>query len=223
MNEQFQRFALLLTSEQIEKINKAKVAVIGLGGVGSVATLALARNGVKNFVLCDFDEVQISNINRQLIANFCTIGMKKTDVCEKMIKEINPDANVIVITDRFSPETKLFDMDFDYLIDAIDDLDNKYLLIKMCLERKKTFISSMGTARKMDLTKLKIMDLNQTSYDPLARKLRKMLRDNGIYEKVPVVSSLEEPIKTVGLGSYMPVTSTAGLMLADYIIKKIIL
>ena len=222
MNEQFQRFALLLTSEQIEKINKAKVAIIGLGGVGSVATLALARNGVKNFILCDFDEVQLSNINRQLIANFSTLGMKKTDVCEKMIKEINPEASVKVISERFSPETTLFANDFDYLIDAIDDLDNKCLLIKMCLENKKTFISSMGTAKKMDLTKLKIMDLNQTSYDPLARKLRKMLREDGIYEKDPVVSSLEEPIKTIGLGSYMPVTSTAGLMLADYIIKKII-
>ena len=222
MNEQFQRFALLLTSEQIEKINKAKVAIIGLGGVGSVATLALARNGVKNFILCDFDEVQLSNINRQLIANFNTLGMKKTDVCEKMIKEINPEASVKVISERFGPETTLFANDFDYLIDAIDDLDNKCLLIKMCLENKKTFISSMGTAKKMDLTKLKIMDLNQTSYDPLARKLRKMLREDGIYEKVPVVSSFEEPIKTIGLGSYMPVTSTAGLMLADYIIKKII-
>ena len=222
MNEQFQRFALLLTSEQIEKINKAKVAIIGLGGVGSVATLDLARNGVKNFILCDFDEVQLSNINRQLIANFNTLGMKKTDVCEKMIKEINPEASVKVISERFGPETTLFANDFDYLIDAIDDLDNKCLLIKMCLENKKTFISSMGTAKKMDLTKLKIMDLNQTSYDPLARKLRKMLREDGIYEKVPVVSSFEEPIKTIGLGSYMPVTSTAGLMLADYIIKKII-
>ena len=141
MNEQFQRFALLLTSEQIEKINKAKVAIIGLGGVGSVATLALARNGVKNFILCDFDEVQLSNINRQLIANFNTLGMKKTDVCEKMIKEINTEASVKVISERFGPETTLFANDFDYLIDAIDDLDNKCLLIKMCLENKKTFIS----------------------------------------------------------------------------------
>lgn len=222
MNEQFQRFSLLLNEKQIENVNKARVAVVGLGGVGSVAALALARNGISKFILCDFDVVQISNINRQLIANFNTLGMQKTDVCEKMIKEINPNAEINKICERFSEDSKLFNYEFDYLIDAIDDIDNKFLLIKTCLEHKIKFISSMGTARKMDLTKLKIMDLNQTSYDPLARKLRKLLRDNGIYEKVPVVCSTEEPIKTIGLGSYMPVTSTAGMMLADYIIKLII-
>lgn len=222
MDEQFQRFALLLNHKQIEKIDKAKVCIVGLGGVGSVAALALARLGIANFVLCDFDVVQISNINRQLIANFNTIGQKKVDVCEKMILEINPQAKIKKIEQKYSEKLNLFSYDFDYLIDAIDDLDNKFNLIKECLKNQKVFISSMGTAKKKDLSKLKIMELNQTSYDPLARRLRKMMRDENIYERVYVVSSTEEAMDVKELGSYMPVTATAGMLLADYIINKII-
>lgn len=222
MDEQFQRFALLLNPKQIEKIDKAKVCIVGLGGVGSVAALALARLGIANFVLCDFDVVQISNINRQLIANFNTIGQKKVDVCEKMILEINPQAKIQKIDQKYSKELNLFSFDFNYLIDAIDDLDNKFNLIKGCLKSQKVFISSMGTAKKKDLSKLKVMELNQTSYDPLARRLRKMMRDENIHERVYVVSSTEEVMAVKGLGSYMPVTATAGMLLADYIINKII-
>lgn len=222
MDEQFQRFALLLTPEQIKKIDKAKVCIVGLGGVGSVAALALARLGISHFVLCDFDIVQLSNINRQLIANFNTIGQKKVDVCEKMILEINPKAEIYKIDQKYATNNNLFTYDFDYLIDAIDDLDNKFNLIKECLEKQKVFISSMGTAKKRDLSRLKVMELNQTSYDPLAKRLRKMMRDNNIRERVYVVSSNEEVLDVKGLGSYMPVTSTAGMLLADYIINKII-
>ncbi len=222
MDEQFQRFALLLNPKQIEKIDKAKVCIVGLGGVGSVAALALARLGITHFVLCDFDVVQISNINRQLIANFNTIGQKKIDVCEKMILEINPQAKIKKIDQKYSNELNLFSYDFNYLIDAIDDLDNKFNLIKECLKKRIIFISSMGTAKKKDLSKLKVMELNQTSYDPLARRLRKMMRDENIHERVYVVSSTEEVMDVKGLGSYMPVTATAGMLLADYIINKII-
>lgn len=222
MQEQFQRFASLLNESQINKISEAKVCIVGLGGVGSVSALAFARLGIKNFILCDFDIVQISNCNRQLIANLNTIGMKKVDVCEKMIKEINNEAKIIKISEKFGSESTLFENQIDYLVDAIDDINAKFLLMKTCLKLNIPFISSMGTAKKMDLTKLKVTDLSKTSYDPLAKKLRKMMRDERIYDKIYVVSSEEQIIDCNILGSYMPVTSTAGMLLTDYIIKQII-
>lgn len=222
MIEQFQRFYSLLNSTEQEKINKAKVAIVGLGGVGSVAALTLARCGIKNFVICDFDTVQLSNINRQLIASFNTLDKYKTDVCYDFIKEINPNANIIKLTQKYNDESELFSQDFTYLIDAIDDVYSKFNLICKAIETNKIFISSMGTAKKMDITKLKITDIDKTSYDPLARKIRKMLKENNITTKFKTVSSTEEIISSEVLGSYMPVTATAGMMLADYIIKQII-
>lgn len=221
MIEQFQRFYSLLNSTEQEKINKAKVAIVGLGGVGSVAALTLARCGIKNFVICDFDTVQLSNINRQLIASFNTLDKYKTDACYDLIKEINPNANIIKLTQKYN-ESELFSQDFTYLIDAIDDVNSKFHLICKAIETNKIFISSMGTAKKMDITKLKITDIDKTSYDPLARKIRKMLKENNITTKFKTVSSTEEIIASEVLGSYMPVTATAGMMLADYIIKQII-
>lgn len=222
MQEQFQRFASLLNDDQINKITSAKVCIVGLGGVGSVSALAFARLGFNNFILCDHDVVSVTNINRQLVANLNTIGRKKVDVCEEMIKEINPLANIVKLDQKYSSESILFDYQFDYLVDAIDDLNNKFHLIKTCLEKNITFISSMGTAKKFDLTRLSVMEINKTSYDPLAKKLRKRLREEGIKGKVYVVSSTEEVNDCDILGSYMPVTATAGMLLTDYIVQKII-
>ena len=220
--EYFNRFFSLLDENQIHKIKSAKVCIVGLGGVGSVSALTLARCGISNFVICDFDVVQESNINRQVIANINTIGKYKADVTKEMILEINPNANVEVIKEKFTEELSLFEFNFDYLIDAIDDINNKYLLIKKCLEHDKCFISSMGTAKKFDSSKLKVVDISKTSYDPLAKRIRKKLRDDNINKKFMVVSSTEEITKSEILGSYMIVTSYSGLLLADYIIKQII-
>ncbi len=220
--DKFKRFFALLNDEQISKIKNAKVCVVGCGGVGSVACETLARCGIENIIVCDFDVVQASNINRQIIANVNTIGKHKVDVIKDKILEINPNANVQIIKEKFSSELSLFDFEFDYLIDAIDDIDNKFLLIKTCLEKDKVFISSMGTAKKFDSSLLKVMDISKTSYDPLAKRIRKMMRDNQINKKFMVVSSTEEPIKNEILGSYMIVTAYSGLLLADYIIKQII-
>ena len=220
--DRFKRLFALLNDNQIERIQNAKVCIVGIGGVGSVATEVLARSGISKFVLCDFDVVQESNINRQVIANQNTIGKYKVDVAKEKILEINPNACVEVIKERFSNELSLFDFKFDYLIDAIDDINNKFLLIKTCLEKDIPFISSMGTAKKFDSSLLKVVDINKTSYDPLAKRIRKMLRDNNINKKFMVVSSTEEPKNSDILGSYMVVTAYSGLLLADYIIKEII-
>lgn len=222
MDSVYTRLEYLFTIDELNKIKNAKVCIVGLGGVGGMAAESLARCGVGTLVLMDFDKVNITNTNRQVIANSKNIGNYKTKAFKEMINDINKDINVITITEKFDESTSLFNYDFDYIIDAIDDVNNKFLLIKESLERNKTIISSMGTAKKYDLTKLRIVELQKTSYDPIAKILRRKFRENNINKKLYVVSSTEEVIEGTKLGSYMPVVSTAGLLCSDYIIKKII-
>ena len=218
----FERIIPLIGSDNFLKLQSAKVAVIGLGGVGGICAITLARSGVGTLIVQDFDVVQESNINRQIIANYDSLGRFKTDLVKEEVKKVNPKCEVITITERYDENSRLFDYQFDYLIDAIDAIDSKFLLIRSCLNKKIPFISSMGAAKKMDLRKLEILEISKTSYDPIAKILRKKLRDSGIFDKVMVVSSTEPAKDLPMLGSYMPVTSTAGLLLADYIIKQII-
>ena len=222
MENQYTRTQYLF-SDKFEKIQNTTVCVVGLGGVGGQALIALARIGITKFVICDYDTVNITNCNRQIIASLKTIGRYKTDVCEEMLLDINPNIQITKITEKFSDKLNLFDYHFDYLIDAIDDVDNKYLLIKKCLLNNIKFISSMGTAKKLDIKKLEIIDIFKTSYDPLAKIIRKKMRDDNLNIHFKCLSSKEEVIfKGSTLGSYMPVTSASGLMIADYIIKEII-
>ena len=222
MEHQFTRTEYLFGIDQFNKLQNVTLCVVGLGGVGGQALIALARTGIKKFVLCDFDIVNITNCNRQVIANLNTIGMNKVDACESLLKSINQDIEIVKLNEPFNNDSKLFDYHFDYLIDAIDDIDNKYLLIKKCLENNIEFISSMGTAKKFDIKKLEIIDINKTEYDPLAKLIRKKLRDDNLKVKFNCLSSKEQVLlKGPLLGSYMPITATAGLMIADYIIKKI--
>ena len=222
MAEYFNRLEALIGTSNLEKLNNATVAIVGLGGVGATACLALARSGVGNIIIQDFDIVNESNFNRQVIANLDTLGKYKVDAMEEMIKKINSSCKVVKINEKFDDDSSLFNHQFSYLIDAIDSLDNKFLLIKKCLNKNIKFISSMGTAKKLDIKKLDIIDINKTTYDPLAKIIRKKMRDENLKCHFKVLSSTEEPLKSDILGSYMPVTSTAGLMLADYIIKEII-
>ena len=222
MNSFFQRLEALLGIENLEKLKNSSVAVVGLGGIGGMATISLARSGIGTIIIQDFDIVCESNFNRQIIANVDTIGKKKVDVMEEMILKINPNCNVIKLDEKFNSSSRLFEYKFDYLIDAIDSVDDKILLIESCLNKKIDFISSMGTAKKVDIKKLSITKINQTACDPLAKVVRRKLRDKNISDNFMVLSSNEEPKKTTILGSYMPVTASAGLMISDYIIKMII-
>ena len=208
--------------KNFDKLKEKWIAIVGVGGVGGVVAVALARSGVCNFILCDFDKVNESNINRQVVAFNSTIGMYKVDVLENKIKDINKDANVLTIKEPFNENSPLFNHHIDFLVDAIDDVDNKYLLIKETLKRNIPLISSMGTAKKTDIKKLAITNINQTSYDPLAKIIRKKLRDNGDNYNFKCLSSTEVvSLPGSTLASYMPVTASAGLMIADYVIKKI--
>lgn len=221
MNQRFERLISLIGEDYFKKIQNSKVCVVGLGGVGGTCALTLARCGVGSIIIMDFDKVQESNINRQLIAKVTNIGSFKTDVLEREIKEINPDCNVIKVTERFDSNSSLFDNQFDYLVDCIDSVNDKLLLIKTCQEKGISFISSMGTAKKLNPKSLEITKISKTSYDPLAKVIRRKMKELKIKD-FQVLSSTEEPEPIETLGSYMPVTSTAGLLLADYVIKELI-
>lgn len=222
MNPFFERIETLIGENNFEKLSNETVAIVGVGGVGGTSIMTLARCGVGTLIIQDFDVVCESNFNRQVVANIDTLGKNKVDAMEEIILKINPKCKVIKLNEKFDSNSKLFSYNFNYLIDAIDSVNDKLLLIKTCLEKNINFISSMGTAKKFDIKKLEITTINKTSYDPLAKVIRKRLRENNINNSFMVLSSTEEPKISDCLGSYMPITSTAGMMLADYIIKKII-
>lgn len=223
--EQLKRFELLAGKENIKKINDARVLVLGLGGVGSYALEAIVRSGVCNVVIVDYDRIDITNLNRQLMTNHNNIGLLKTKVCEERIKDINPNCNVEVVTKKLTKEdvNDLFKYNIDYVIDACDTLEVKKELILACHKNKVKLISSMGTGNKFDPSRLKIMDIRKTSYDPLAKNIRKFVVDNKINYKVNVVCSDELPLKVSNpIGSTAFVPATSGLLCASFVINDII-
>ena len=221
----FERLELLIGKDNVKKLNNTKVLVIGLGGVGGILAETLVRNGIENITIIDNDKIDITNKNRQIIALDSTIGKNKTEVLKDRLLDINSNCKVEIISDFIDKDNIeiLFNNPVDYVIDACDTVSTKILLIEECLKRNIKVISSMGMGKKLDLSKLKIMDIRKTSYDKLAKVVRKKLKDDGINEKVMVLSSDEEPIDTKdSIGSYSPLTSYAGLLIADYVIKDII-
>ena len=221
----FDRLIRIIGEDNLNKLNSKRVLVLGLGGVGGLATETLIRNGITNIIIVDNDKIDITNKNRQIIAIDSNIGTLKVDAFEKRIKDINKDTNIIKISE-FIDENNidlLFKYNPDYIIDACDSVNTKVSLIKECLNRNIKFISCMGMGKKMDISKLKIMDIKKTNYDKLAKVIRKRLKDENIVGKVTVLSSDENVINTKEvIGSYSPVTMSAGIYLADYIIKEII-
>lgn len=224
--EQLKRLEIMIGKENIEKIKDKTVLILGLGGVGSYALEAIIRSGINNIVIVDNDIVDITNLNRQLMTLNSNIGMLKTDVWEERIKDINPSCNILKINKFITKEniSILFEQKIDYVIDACDTIETKKQLIRECIKRKIKLISSMGTGNKLDPSKLEIKDVRKTSYDPIAKIIRKMVKDENIKEKIIVVSSTEEPIKTndktIGSNSFVP--SVAGLLCASYVINDII-
>lgn len=222
----FERLELLMGKENVEKINKQKVLVVGLGGVGGTCVTSLVRSGIENIVLIDYDRVDVTNLNRQMVAYVSTVGMKKTEVMERIIKEINPKCKVKkydVYLDNTNIK-KILDKECpDYIVDACDSRETKKEIIKESLKRKIKFISSMGTGNKFDPSQLEITDIRKTVNDPLARIFRKWVKDNKITDKITVLSSRELPIKSgrvVASNSFVP--NSAGLLITSYIIRKII-
>ena len=222
-----ERSALLLGNEALEILKNKTVLVIGIGGVGSFCVEALARTGIGHLILVDKDKVESSNINRQLLATTETIDQVKVIVMKKRIQTLNPECKVDMYDCFYdcSMDEKIFSQKIDFAIDCIDSIKSKQDLAMACIQRDIPFLSSMGTARRLDPSKLEIMELEKTSYDPIAKRMRNWKRKNKIRNKIWVVCSTEPP-RPVEAGKPLPsmifVPASAGLLLASECVKKLI-
>lgn len=226
MMHNFERLERIIGSDKVSLLSEKTVLILGCGGVGGYVCEALARSGIGTLILVDYDVVCESNINRQIVALKSTLGKKKTDVLKTRVKEINELCKVITIDEFINVDNflDLFKYKVDYFVDACDTVTVKKLVIKECLKRNISFISCMGTGNKLDPSKLEITDIRKTVNDPLARILRKFVKDEKINKKVMVLSSKELPIKTGNRtpGSSAFVPSSAGLLIASYIVREFI-
>ena len=219
------RLELLIGMGNIEKIKNTKVLLVGIGGVGGYALESLIRSGIENITIIDYDRVESSNLNRQIISNLNNIGKLKVEEAKKRIEQINKNCNLNIIKEKITLDN--FDIlnikEYDYVIDACDTVEIKKQIIRECLKNNIKFISSMGTGYKMDPTKLKIIDVRKTSYDPIAKKIRKMIKDEKLKGKIMVVSSTETKkvnSKVIASNSFVPAIS--GLMCTSYVINDIV-
>lgn len=192
---QFSRTELLIGKEGLEKLQKSSVAIFGIGGVGSYAAEALCRCGIGSLALIDYDDICLTNINRQIHATRKTVGRPKVDVMKERLLDINPDADIVVHKNLYNEETSeaLLLPGYDYVVDAIDMVSSKITLILKCIEMNIPVISCMGAGNKLDPTKLEITDIYKTSVCPLAKVMRYELRKRGV-KKLKVVYSKEEPV-----------------------------
>lgn len=219
----FDRLELLIGKENIEKISKINVLIVGIGGVGGTALEALVRSGVKNITIIDKDVFSESNLNRQILSTRDSIGLYKVDVGINRCKSINPDVNITGLKINLD-EKNVNELEyFDFIIDACDDINAKLSLMQYASRNNIKLISSMGTGKRLNPSNVIITRLDKTSNDPLAKKMRYEARKRGLKLNIPVVCSKEEPInKDRVIASSIFVPSTAGLMLAYYIIEKVI-
>lgn len=223
----FDRLEKLIGSHKLTALSHKKVAVFGLGGVGSFTAEALARSGIGTLIICDYDRVDITNINRQIIALESTIGMYKSDVMEQRILDINPKAEVLAFATKADRQLidDILSMNPDYVVDAIDDVQAKIDLISTAIRKDIPIISSMGFANKLHPEEITITSMNQTSVCPLAKVVRKKLKEAGVSLQFPVVFSKETPAKQINgeaLSSTAFVPSVAGLMMAAHVINTMI-
>ena len=218
------RLETLIGDEAIQTLGDKSVFVLGVGGVGGYVCEALARSGIGKFILMDADLVDVTNINRQVIALRSTVGRYKVDVMKERILDINPDCQVEVYP-YFLTEDNLSILDssqYDFFIDACDTVSTKKCVLSFCKEKGIPFLTCLGTAKKFQPNLLEITDLSKTYNDPLARILRKYVKDNHISGHIPVLFSSEVPCKVKELGSTAFVPSSAGILIASYVVRKFI-
>ncbi len=220
-----ERLELLIGTEGINKLKSSHVVVLGLGGVGGYAVESLVRSGIGQITIIDSDTIDATNLNRQIIANTNNIGLFKTDEFEKRILSINKKIVVNKVTSFIDNSNidKIFEGKIDYFIDACDTIETKKLIIKRCLEKNIKLITCLGTGKRLDPSKLCICDIRKTSYDPIARTLRKFIRDNNINKKIMCCYSSEEPLKSdskeIGSNAFVP--PSAGLLISSYVVRDI--
>lgn len=233
MNKNFKtRTGLIIGNEGIEKLQNSNVIVFGVGGVGSFAAEAIARAGVGKMTIVDFDDVDITNINRQIPALHSTVGKYKVDVMKDRILDINPNIDIKAIRAKYAAENseEILCEEYDYVIDAIDMVTSKIHLIETCIKKNLNIISSMGMGNKLDPTKIVVTDIYKTQMCPLAKVMRKELRDRKI-KKLKVVYSTEQPVelkekvmngKKITPGSISFVPSVGGLTIASVVVNDLI-
>lgn len=246
MSQEFSRTELLIGKEAVKKLNNKKVAIFGVGGVGSFVVEGLVRGGVGKFVLIDHDNICLTNINRQLHATTKTVGRVKVEVMKERILEINPKAEVVIHKSFYLPEKadEIIENDWNYIVDAIDTITAKIDLVVQAKKRNIPIISCMGAGNKLDPTKFEIADIYKTSVCPVAKVMRKELKQRNI-EKLKVLYSKEIPIKPIqeetsninnnncntskkngrikqSPGSISFVPSVAGLIISGEVIKDLI-
>ena len=219
----YEKIIKLINEDNFKKIAKTKILLVGIGGVGSFAFEALIRSGFQDITVIDKDVVELSNLNRQLVANLNTINMNKVDVAKDMARKINENIKIKGIKEFLKAENmNLLSDDYDYIIDACDTLNTKLELIKYAELNNINIISSMGVGNRIDAAKIKISRLDKTVNDPLAKKLRKLVKDNHLNSKIPVICSEEIPYKKGEVNSMITSPGIAGLLIVNYIINDII-
>ncbi len=222
----FNRSISLIGLDNYQKIKDTNVLVLGLGGVGGYIIEGLIRSGIENITIVDYDTIDISNLNRQIIATNDNIGNNKTDEWKKRILLINPKVKVNTITEKITNSNidLLFQKPYNYIIDACDTITVKKLLIKRCIEENIHLLTVCGMGKRLNPNYVKICDIRDTSNDPIAKILRKYVKDENITQKVPCVWSSELPISTNDkvVSSMIMVPSTAGNFAVSYVINDII-
>lgn len=225
LNDDFDNRTKLLLGNDFDKLANKKIAICGLGGVGSIIPLAMVRSGVKNLVLIDFDQVDVTNLNRQIAYDLSDINQRKVDAIEEKIFKLRKD---LIVQKYFAKIDSFFDFsifnNLDFVFDCIDDIDAKVLLIKYLSSHNISFISSLGMGNRLDSTKVIITTINKTTGDPLAKKLRHLLKEKEVdLSKVLVSFSSENPLKNGRIISSMIfVPNSSGLAMASYAIKVLV-
>lgn len=222
----FDRTISLIGNSNYQKLKQSNILVLGVGGVGGYAIETLVRSGIENITIVDFDKVDITNINRQIIALHKNIGNNKIEEWRKRILEINPNVKITSINEKINSENinLIFNQKYDFIIDACDTIIVKKLLIKKCKELDIHLVTICGMGKKLNPTLVKICDLKDTSYDPIAKSLRKYVKEEKIKGKIPCIFSEEKPINTDNkiVASMIMVPAVAGILAANYVINKII-
>lgn len=230
MKDCFCRTEYLLGSEGMEILRNSHVAIFGVGGVGGFACEAIVRAGVGKVSIIDYDDVDISNINRQIIADTSTVGRRKVEVMKERLLKINPELEIFCFDDKYMPDNRIGLDGVDFVVDAIDIVTAKIDLIEQCVKRDIRIISSMGMGNKLDPSCIKLADLSKTSVCPLARVMRRELSKRGIKHLMTVFSTEEAITPKVSVsengkrqvpGSCSFVPSVAGLFMAGYVVRNL--
>ena len=247
MKHLFSRFSMLVGDNAIEKLKNSNIIIFGIGGVGSYTVEALVRSGVGNITIVDYDEISESNINRQLHALHSTVGMSKAEIMKKRILDINPECNVTLIKELAYKNIERFlgdNQKYDFVVDAVDVISSKIEIVEYCYKNDINIVSSMGFGNKMHPEMVEISTIENTSVCPMARTIRSILRKKNI-RNIPVVYSKEKAIvpdksdnysfekptefrennelpRKVTPGSNAFVPGTAGLVIASYVIRKLL-